>query len=58
MKSLLLVCLLLFAQSQSEISLRSLSDVSSKKIKVVGEEPRLFILFQKDCQACREQSVI
>ena len=35
--------------------MRSLSDVSRLALQKIQEPPALFILFQKDCQACRQQ---
>lgn len=51
----LLALLISISIAESEIYLRSLSDVSSKKITYESPRPVGFIIFQKDCQACRKQ---
>lgn len=55
----MIFCTLLFLFNSSfglpEIKLRSLSDASTTKIELNSTKPKIFVVFQKDCHACRKQ---
>jgi len=56
MKSVVLLSFLVqISYASTQIILRSLSDVSTQKIKLRSDKPSLFVVFQKDCSACRRQ---
>lgn len=44
-----------FSASASTLKLRSLSDVSIHEVKTSPSSPTVFLIFQKDCHACRKQ---
>ncbi len=56
----MLLALLFFLSNPSyptaPLNLRSLSDFSSVKIDRDSRKPKVFMLFQKDCHACRQQA--
>lgn len=50
-----LVLLVTHVFSKSDFSLRSLKDASSLEISTTADSPRLWVVFKKDCGACRKQ---
>jgi len=52
---LFLNLLFLMAQPSASLQLRSLSDAQTQKITLDSAPPQVFVVFQKNCDACRKQ---
>jgi hypothetical protein len=52
---LILTALLAMALPSSNLHLRSLKDASVLKLQTSANKPRVFIVFQEKCSACRKQ---